>query len=1213
MKTLRLSLGLLAALLLAVPALLGALWVWSGSATSLATALALAQPYLPAGQSLVYKDVTGSLRDGGTLGSLRWQQGTLSVEARQVSVAWTLRHLLDGELRISQLKVGHLRIADSGPSNSPTPPTDLRLPLKLSTPFTVDTLEWAMGTPLQASGLTGNYAFDSYSHKLDVLQGHISSGTYRLKGSLQALAPMALALQLDGSLPSTVPGRREPVQVRAHAELSGALAGPDAVLALAAELEPALKSPQAMQAQITARLQPWQTQPVASAQARWQALDLAALWPQAPQTRLSGEADVTPAGAGWRAQVKLTNTLSGPWNLQRLPLSALNARLGFAQGLWTAESLQASGAGGRMQAKGQFTDLPHWQGQASLQGVNPAALDSRLAASVLSGEFKAQQTPAGIALDGHLQTPEARLQGQLSYQPPTQAVKGELKLSLPGATATVRGHLAPTQGEGDLALTLADAAQASQWLQRTAGLASPLGQTRLQGGAELKAHWQGGWEALGQSLQIQAQLSAPQLQVLAAKQPTEPALTLRGLQANLSGNLRALNLNLQTQAESGSRQFALQAQAQGGRTSASHWQAQLVKAQLSAQDSQRPGTWTLKTPDPIALNWEQNGAQSQLKISAGRALLSGPVPGVASLNWQDAQWSPAQWQTRGSLQNLPLAWLELIGQTQVANLGLRGDLLFGGQWNASGGDTLRLSATLARTSGDLQLLTEDATLGTVRAGVREARLTLTAVDETVSAQLQWASERAGQAQARLGTRLQHQDGAWLWPADAPLSGTVSVQLPPVGAWSLLAPPGWRLRGTLDANATLSGTRGEPQWRGTLAAQDLAVRSVVDGIDFSQGKLRASLDGQRLNIDSFTLQGAGGASGGLLTLKGSVLWLPGGEPARTAPASTLASRLRISLEATAQSLRLSTRADRRLVVSGQLAAQLVDARLILSGTLKADQALFILPEDTAPQLGDDVVVRQPNAARPPAKASYAKTLRITPEVAVTLDLGPDFAVRGLGLVTRLRGSLVLRSTPNGLPSLSGDLRTVRGTYKAYGQQLDIEEGLLHFSGAFNNPALNILAIRPNLQQRVGVQISGTALAPVVRLYADPELPDAEKLAWLVLGRSAANGGAESAVLQQAALALLGGKGKSLPSSLADTLGLDELSMRGATNSADGTSTGAAVTLGKRLSRDIYVAYERSLAGTLGTFYIFYDLSRRFTLRAQTGEQSAVDVIFTLRYD
>jgi translocation and assembly module TamB len=173
--------------------------------------------------------------------------------------------------------------------------------------------------------------------------------------------------------------------------------------------------------------------------------------------------------------------------------------------------------------------------------------------------------------------------------------------------------------------------------------------------------------------------------------------------------------------------------------------------------------------------------------------------------------------------------------------------------------------------------------------------------------------------------------------------------------------------------------------------------------------------------------------------------------------------------------------------------------------------------------------------------------------------------------------------------------------------------LRFTGPFDNPALDILAIRPNLAVRVGVQVSGTALLPRVRLYAEPDLAEAEKLAWLVLGRSGANGGAETAVLQQAAMALLGGKGKGLSAGLAAALGLDELSFRGANSNLDGTTSAAAVTLGKRLSSNIYVAYERSVAGTLGTVYVFYDLSRRFTLRAQTGEQSAIDLIFTVPYD
>jgi translocation and assembly module TamB len=1005
---------------------------------------------------------------------------------------------------------------------------------------------------------------------------------------------------------------------------------------------------------------------VVNANARWQALDLAALWPQAPQTRLDGEATVTPAGKGWQASVKLSNSLSGPWDQQRLPVNSLHASVEFVAGQWTFKALQASGAGGHIEAQGQLGSITAnasapWQGSATVHGINPAALDSRLATTALDGQLTAQQATAGIAFDARLQTAarntatakaksigatlaglrlttlraqglwqapllkletltlqtdDAQLQGQLTFDTVSQGADARLALTFPGAQAKLEGQIASTRGQGDMSARVTDAALASRWLARLPGAPASLSQSAIQGEAEVTGHWQGGWQKQGQALQIQASLRAPKLDLVGAGQPADQAWRLRELQADLSGTLRALTLTTRGQADKASSHFELQAQARGGRLNDGLWQASVDSAQLTTRSSLRPGSWTLQLSERLALDWKQSGTSQTLEVAAGAARLSGPSPGQATVSWQAARWSQqatgTQWQTQGSLQGVPLAWLDLLGQTQMANLGLRGDLLFGGQWDASGGDTLRLRATLERTSGDLQLLTDNATAGTVLAGVRDARLTLTGDGDRLAASLHWDSERAGQVQASFNTRLQRQSGAWTWPVDAPLTGTLRAQLPPVGAWSVLAPPGWRLRGTLDADATLSGTRGTPQWRGTLRAQDLAVRSAVDGIDFSQGTLSASLNGERLDINEFTLQGAGGASGGRLSVKGSVRWL-----APVGPAATTASRLRMELDATAQALRVSARADRRLVVSGKLTARLNEARLVIRGTLKADQALFVLPEDTAPQLGDDVVVRSIGPS-PPAtdQANATVGLRVTPDVALTLDLGPDFQVRGRGLVTRLAGSLELLSTAERklVPRLTGTVRTVRGTYKAYGQQLDIEEGELRFAGPFDNPALNILAIRPNLQQRVGVQISGTALSPVVRLYAEPDLPDAEKLAWLVLGRSAARGGAETAVLQQAALALLGGKGKGLSGSLASALGLDELSMRGSADSAGGSTTsGATVTLGKRLSRDFYVAYERSLVGTLGTFSIFYDLSRRFTVRAQAGAQSAVDLIFTIRYD
>lgn len=1282
MKALRISLYLIAATTLVVLTLAGALWLWSGLATSLATSLGQLARWLPAGQTLEAKDVTGSLRGGGRIGWLRWQQGEFSVEVREVTIAWSLRPLLGGELKLGPVAAKHLRIEDRRAPTEPgaaTPPIDLRLPLRVDVPFRVDTVEWVGATSLQATGLAGHYVFDSFKHSIDKGQVHISSGDYRISGSVEARAPMALSLQVDGAVQATVPSSQQALSVQARATVTGALAGREAALALQAELKPELKSTatpatkaQAMQASVSARIQPWQPQPLTEAQANWQALDLAALWPQAPRTRLGGTAHVTPAGSGWQAGVQLSNTLSGPWDQQRLPLDSLEARIKFLAGQWRVRSLQATGAGGRIEGTGQFTADPTsapWQGSASVLGINTAALDSRLAATWLDGRLNAQQTPAGIAFEARLQpatgktgslksdasvartleglrlktvqvkglwnaptlklstlavqTDDAQLQGRLTFQTVSKAAEGQLTLTLPGAQAAVTGHMASTDGAGELNVRVLDASLASRWMARLPGTPAALAQTLIQGNADVSARWQGGWQNQGAALRVQASLRAPRLDLRQTGQAAEQGWRVRELKADLAGNLRAMTMSAEGQAETGSQRLKLQAQASGGRLREGAWQGQLDSAQLTTQDRLKPGTWRAQLRERVTFDWQQSDTSRTLQTSPGAVQLSGPVPGTALLSWEPARWSEqlaggkarAQWRTQGRIVDLPMAWLDLLGQTQMANLGLRGDLLFGGQWDASSDETLRLRATLERTSGDLQLQADSGAAGVLRAGVREARLMVTTEGDQLAASLRWDSERAGQAQANFSTRLARQDGGWAWPMEAPLSGTIKAQLPPVGVWSVLAPPGWRLRGTLDADAVLSGTRGAPQWRGNLAAQDLAVRSVVDGIDFSKGTLRASLDGQRLNIQEFTLQGAGGASGGLLSIKGSVLWLPA-----VGPATSAVQRLRMELNATLQALRVSVRADRRLALSGTLSAILADAKLAIRGTLKVDQALFILPDDTTPQLGSDVMVRKPNAeavaslpgdALPAPPPAAAAGVRVMPDVAITLDLGPDFQVNGRGLATRLAGSLELRAAgPDPVPSLTGSLRTVRGTYRAYGQQLAIEQGVLRFFGPYDNPSLDILAIRPNLQQRVGVQISGTALSPVVRLYAEPDLPDAEKLAWLVLGRSGASGGAEAAVLQQAALALLGGSGPGLSGGLATALGLDELSV--GASSVDGT-TSATVTLGKRVSQDFYVTYARSLAGTLGTLSIFYDLSRRFTLRAQTGEQSAIDLIFTLRYD
>jgi translocation and assembly module TamB len=594
--------------------------------------------------------------------------------------------------------------------------------------------------------------------------------------------------------------------------------------------------------------------------------------------------------------------------------------------------------------------------------------------------------------------------------------------------------------------------------------------------------------------------------------------------------------------------------------------------------------------------------------------VAGTASRQAQIAWQPVTGAPGVLRSAGRLEGLPLAWMEALAGTRLVDSGVSSDLVFDGDWDVAMAEQLRVRASLQRRSGDITLLADDAVApasngapagsvapaarGTrIAAGVREARLSIASDGPAVVASLRWDSAQAGQADARVSTRLTQQNGQWTWPAQAPLEGRLKASLPRISTWSVLAPPGWRAAGTLEAEATLAGTRAAPQMNGTLQARGLALRSVVNGISLSDGTLLARLQGNRMRIESFTLKGAGGGS---VTAQGEVAWVDG-KPGMT-------------IDAVAQELRVTTQPDRRVTVSGNLKARLANAQMNLDGQLKVDQARIMLPEESAPQLGDDVFVRKPvppgktgEQAGPAGPAAQPIKLQLN----VTLDLGNDFRLTGLGIDTRLAGKLQLTGDGK-TPRLLGTINTVDGEYRAYGQWLTIEQGVLRFTGPYDNPSLDVLAIRPNLTQRVGVQITGTALAPTVRLYASPDMADSEKLAWLLLGRSSASGGAEAAMLQQAAVALIGGSKSG--GGIASRFGLDELSLGGsATSDGASTSKTSAVTLGKRLSRNFYVAYEASLSGAMGTLFVFYDLSQRFTLRGQSGQESAVDLIFTLRYD
>lgn len=1275
-----------------------ALWLWAGTPGSLAQALAWAErwtqePGASPGR-LQTENVEGSLRGGGRIGSLRWSQDGLSVQANGVALQWgdaLWTDALRGRgLHIPSLSIRSLRVDDQRPPAPSEPLADLSLPLPLSLGFSLERFELTGRQTLSAADIAGHYRYAALStpmdepalpdtpgvsaaHRLRLDSLQWADGRYRGQLNLGAQAPLPLALALQGEVQGRVPDGPA-LQLQARARANGTLAGVGAALDISAQAQPAdgATGPDATTLSLTARVLPRAAQPLHSADVNARALDLAMLWPTAPVTALSGQLQAQPEGDGWRARVQLTNAREGPADQQGLPLQQLQAEVLQRGDRWTVSGLRARLGGGTLQGQASFTlgsgqgasALTDWQGELQVQGVQSTRLWSTLPPGVLDGKASARAAPSpapagAIDLQAQLGAVGARLQGLGRLEPAQRSLQGRWGLDLPGARLDWDGQAAHGSGQGELRARLDNTPRLLDWVRGLRSLPvwsasardalASLDRLRADNGGSARVQWSGGLAALGwpapAAVSASASTSAPATTVAPPRlqatlnlpglgwQGADDAAPLRidDVALTAAGPLDALALTASGNATSGGWRLGLDAGGELGISSASG-RLDLSRLQLrlspEAASARAPG-WRLASTTPLRLGWTSDPATG-LALDAGTgALALTPLPGTAAtpdtpltLDWQRLVWQARTLDTRGRLQGLSLPWLESFAAlgpapSPLASNGLGGDLVLDGDWDlrlpTDPSAPFTLAAGLQRRSGDLRWNGGNGSPETpLSAGVQDARLSLTVQDRRLQALLRWDTERLGQASADLASTLGSGTGdgtdpleRW-WPASAPLSGSAQVRLPQVGVWSLLAPPGWRMQGTLSADARLGGTRGSPAWSGSLQADELALRSVVDGIAFTNGQLRATLAGERIRVDRFSLQGPGGAaSGGTLEASGQAEW-------RSVPGSLLRQPY-IELKAQAQRLRISSRPDRRLTLSGETTATLDGRLLQLRGQLKADSALFILPDESTPSLGDDVVVRSTRDLPVPEGTGQ----RVLPDVSVTLDLGPQFEVRGQGLDARLEGQLSLRATPAlPTPRVLGEVRTVNGTFRAYDQNLRIESGVLRFTGPYDDPALDIRAVRvlpENTNQRVGVQLSGNAQAPRVALFADPDLPDGDKLAWLVLGRPASAAGAQAFVLQQAARRLLSSGGEPLDGALARTLGIDEIGFSGSGTSADGTTTGAALTLGKRLSSDLYLSYEQSLAGAMSTVSILYDLSRRLTLRARAGTENAIDLIFTHRYD
>lgn len=648
------------------------------------------------------------------------------------------------------------------------------------------------------------------------------------------------------------------------------------------------------------------------------------------------------------------------------------------------------------------------------------------------------------------------------------------------------------------------------------------------------------------------------------------------------------------------------------------WRGRLQEA--VARFTAPPERPPLLQVQPVDWVWQKGPAGQRLSVQPTRMQVMGADITLERLLWAaspSGQKGPGADEVDVSARLEPLAVAPWLARWQP-QAGWGGDLLIGGRLRLrhSAAHPWEADVELARQSGDLSFA--EATVegsSPQRLGLREATFTLQARDGVWRAGQKLDGRVLGLLTGR--QQVQAPSASALPDAASPVSGELALQvsnLRPLAAWM---PAGWRLGGEVQAQARWQGTLAQPRLSGWVEGSQLGLSQAILGVHVTDGRLRLELEGDRVSL--VRLEALDGAKGSV-RMQGEML---------------LTTPLQARLTAQADRFAALQRVDRRVVLSGDANASLAALRLEVRGRLRVDEGLIDISRSSAPTLGDDVTVRRRGASDDEVRAASdgaaaigkvdgkangngqggAATHQVDAQLA--LDLGQRLRLKGHGLDGLLVGQLSL-STPQNKPAIHGSIRVDKGTFAAYGQKLNIQRSNITFTGLVENPRLDILAMRPqspaaqDSDVKVGVRITGTALDPRVRLYSEPALSETEQLSWLVLGRGPTGlGGADIGLLQSAAVALLSGDGNNAGPTdrIIGLLGLDDLSVR----QTDGAVRDTVVNVGKQISRFWYVGYERNLSATGGNWQLIYSLARRFKLRAQAGEDNAVDLIWQWRWD
>lgn len=560
------------------------------------------------------------------------------------------------------------------------------------------------------------------------------------------------------------------------------------------------------------------------------------------------------------------------------------------------------------------------------------------------------------------------------------------------------------------------------------------------------------------------------------------------------------------------------------------------------------------------------------------------------IQFSDTQWTPQRWHSAGRFSGLNVRAVNMQQNKFVSDA--FDSMRLGGTWKVTADEHLLGQLQMQRESGDWVV---DANTG-LRLGLNDMRLSLRAEQDQLHAQLDASGEHLGEMKVLASMPLTHTDTGWTILPDAPLTGHLHLRSDDLTWLGPVLDSNLKSGGRLNFDAGLIGTFQSPRLQGVVEGDALSFGLLDQGIRLEQGELKARFETDAIQIDRLAFSAPYTASPRDKLF--ADYSLPAGAGQLNASGRIDLAGDSSDLLIAAERLPLAQRTDRWIIASGTGHARYASKTLILDGNIHADAGFINQLVSDRPRWSDDVqIIGQETATRagPPRK------------VEATLDLGDRFYIRASGFEGRLAGQLKVLGEPGEPLRVTGIIAAQDAVFDAYGQRLQVERGMVNFQGPLDDPGLNILALRKGLDVEAGVEVTGTVRRPSVRLVSTPNVPDGEKLSWIVLGRVPESSGVDSALLIAAAGSILGGQSAG---QLGQSLGIDEISLSQKTG-GDSQKI-QKVIVGKQLSSRARISYEQGLSEVGGVTKFTYTLTPRISIVTRTGTEDALDLFYTFRF-